>query len=503
MKQSYDIVIVGSGIGGLSTLLYLSETPIYKAGQLSICLLVKGTLDQTNTNWAQGGIAAVKALGDNFEKHINDTLNAGAFSNDKKIIEKVIHSAPKLIDDLINWGVQFDKKNNGEFDLAKEGGHSDARIWHKEDQTGKDIQSALINKIKDLDHVDLFENTTLVNAEKTENNSFSIQLFDNKKNLINTVSCSKLVLATGGIGGLYEKSTNQEIATGDGIHIANKLGATIENLSFIQFHPTGLYQKGGISFLISEALRGSGAQLRNEKVETFMYKYDERLDLAPRDIVSRAISNEIDQQKLPYVYLDATKIDAKIIDKHFPNIKKECFDRLGINIQKDLIPVVPVQHYSCGGVKVDEYGETAVSGLFAIGEVAATGLHGANRLASNSLLEAIAFAKFSIPALTNNLKNKLFSTIDIEMNSLLKVDKSEIQKIISSSAEIVKSNEGLTLAMKKLLEIKSKAIECAEFSLPNYEANCLLETAILLIQDALSQKENKGVYFNVDLIKNQ
>lgn len=503
MKQSYDIVIVGSGIGGLSTLLYLSETPIYKAGQLSICLLVKGALDQTNTNWAQGGIAAVKALGDNFEKHINDTLNAGAFSNDKKIIEKVIHSAPKLIDDLINWGVQFDKKNNGEFDLAKEGGHSDARIWHKEDQTGKDIQSALINKIKDLDHVDLFENTTLVNAEKTENNSFSIQLFDNKKNLINTVSCSKLVLATGGIGGLYEKSTNQEIATGDGIHIANKLGATIENLSFIQFHPTGLYQKGGISFLISEALRGSGAKLRNEKEEVFMYKYDDRLDLAPRDIVSRAISNEIDQQKLPYVYLDATKIDAKIIDKHFPNIKKECFDRLGINIQKDLIPVVPVQHYSCGGVKVDEYGETAVSGLFAIGEVAATGLHGANRLASNSLLEAIAFAKFSIPALTNNLKNKLFSAIDIEMNSLLKVDKSEIQKIISSSAGIVKSNEGLTRAMKKLLEIKSKAIECAEFSLHNYEANCLLETAILLIQDALSQKENKGVYFNVDLIKNQ
>ena len=503
MKQSYDIVIVGSGIGGLSTLLYLSETPIYKAGQLSICLMVKGSLDQTNTNWAQGGIAAVKALGDNFEKHIKDTLNAGAFLNNKTIVEKVINSGPDLIDDLINWGVQFDKNHNGEFDLAIEGGHSDARIWHKEDQTGKDIQSALINKILDLDNVDLFENTTLVNAEKTENNSFSIQLFDNKKNLINTVSCSKVVLATGGIGGLYEKSTNQEIATGDGIHIANKLGATIENLSFIQFHPTGLYQKGGISFLISEALRGSGAQLRNEKEEAFMYKYDERLDLAPRDIVSRAISNEIDQQKLPYVYLDATKIDAKIIDKHFPNIKKECFDRLGINIQNDLIPVVPVQHYSCGGVKVDEYGETSVSGFFAIGEVASTGLHGANRLASNSLLEAIAFAKFSIPALTNNIKNKLFSTIDIEMNSLLKVDKSEIQKIISSSAGIVKSNEGLTQAMKKLLEIKSKANACAEFSLPNYEANCLLETAILLIQDALSQKENKGVYFNVDFINNQ
>jgi L-aspartate oxidase len=202
MKQSYDIVIVGSGIAGLSTLLYLSETSIYKAGQLSIGLLVKGALDQTNTNWAQGGIAAVKALGDHFEKHINDTLNAGAFSNDKKIVEKVIQSAPNLIEDLIDWGVKFDKKNNSEFDLAQEGGHSDARIWHKEDQTGKDIQSSLINKIKELDHVDLFEYTTLINAEKSKNNTFSIQLFDIKNNAINTINCSKLVLATGGIGGL-------------------------------------------------------------------------------------------------------------------------------------------------------------------------------------------------------------------------------------------------------------------------------------------------------------
>ena len=500
MKQSYDIVIVGSGIGGLSTLLYLSETPIYKEGQLSICLLVKGALNQTNTNWAQGGIAAVKALGDNFEKHINDTLTAGAFSNDKKIVEKVIHSAPNLIDDLINWGVQFDKNNNGEFDLAKEGGHSDARIWHKEDQTGKDIQSSLINKIKDLDNVDLFEYTTLINAEKTKNNTFVIQLFDTNNNAITKVICSKLVLATGGIGGLFEKTTNQENATGDGINIAYKLGATVENLSFIQFHPTGLYQEGSVSFLISEALRGSGARLRNEKEEEFMYKYDERLDLAPRDIVSRAIYNEVNQQKLPYVYLDATKIDAEIIDKHFPNIKKECFDRLGINIQKELIPVVPVQHYSCGGIKVDENGETAVNGLFAIGEVAATGLHGANRLASNSLLEAIAFAKFSILALTKNLVNNLFLETNIEEKELLKVDKSEIQKIISSSAGIIKSNEGLNKAMHQLLELKSKAIKCAEFSLSNYEANCLLEIAILLIQDAINQKENKGVYFNLDLI---
>lgn len=500
MKQSYDIVIVGSGIGGLSTLLYLTETPIYKEGQLSICLLVKGALDQTNTNWAQGGIAAVKALDDNFEKHINDTLTAGAFSNNKKIVEKVIHSAPNLIEDLINWGVQFDKKNSGEFDLAKEGGHSDARIWHKEDQTGKDIQSSLINNIKDLDNVDIFEYSTLINAKKTAPNSFSIQLFDSKNNTFNNVICNKLVLATGGIGGLFEKSTNQEIATGDGIYIANKLGSTIENLSFIQFHPTGLYQEGNISFLISEALRGSGALLKNEKEEAFMYKYDERLDLAPRDVVSRAIITEMNSQKLPCVYLDATKIDTLIIDQHYPHIKKECFLRLGIDIQKDLIPVIPVQHYSCGGVKVNENGETSVSGLFAIGEVASTGLHGANRLASNSLLEAIAFAKFSIPSLINNLDNNLILEADCKKLKLLKVDKSAIQKIISSYAGIVKSNEGLKKAMLQLLEIKDEALECDEFNLIDFEANCILESAILLIQDALNQKENKGVFYNIDLV---
>lgn len=499
MKQSYDIVIVGSGIGGLSTLLYLSETTIYKEGNLSIGLLVKGSLDQTNTNWAQGGIAAVKSLDDNFEKHINDTLTAGAFINDKYIVEKVINSAPNLIKDLIDWGVQFDKKNNGEYDLAKEGGHSDARIWHKEDQTGKDIQSALIEKIKNLPNVDIFENTTLINAEKVENNTFSIQIVDNKNNFINNTFCSKLVIATGGIGGLFEKSTNQEIATADGIFIANKLGAKTENLSFVQFHPTGLYQEGSVSFLITEALRGSGAILKNDQGEAFMYKYDERLELAPRDIVSRAITTEINQQKLPYVYLDATKIDAEIIENHYPNIKKECILRLGINIQNDFIPVIPVQHYSCGGVKVNEFGETEISGLFAIGEVASTGLHGANRLASNSLLEAIAFAKFSIPSLTDNIKVNPFSESEIEIYKFLKVEKTAIQKIISCYGGIIKSNEGLNQAMYQLLEIKSKAIESDKFSLSDFEANCILETALLLIQDALNQKENKGVYFNVDL----
>jgi L-aspartate oxidase len=500
MKSTYDIVIVGSGIGGLSTLLYLSETSIFKEGKLSICLLVKGALNETNTNWAQGGIAAVHTLGDNFEKHINDTLVAGAFTNDNEIVEKVIRAAPDLIEDLIKWGADFDKKNNGEFDLAKEGGHSDARIWHNEDQTGKNIQSSLTSKIKDLQNIDIFEYSTLINAKKITKNTFAIQLFDNKNNSINSITCSKLVLATGGIGALFEKSTNQKVATGDGVFIANQLEAIIENLSFIQFHPTGLFEDGGNSFLISEALRGSGAILKNELKEAFMHKYDDRLDLAPRDIVSRAIVKEINLQKLPYVYLDATKIDPLIIDKHYPHIQKECLLRLGINIQKDLIPVIPVQHYSCGGIKVNEFGETSLEGLFAIGEVASTGLHGANRLASNSLLEAIAFAKFSIPSLIQNLNSNLFLEANNKSLKLLKVDKSVIQKIISSNAGIVKSNKGLKEALEQLLEIKANADECDEFSLPDFESNCILQTAILLIQDALNQKVNRGVYFNIDLV---
>lgn len=500
LQKAYDIVIVGSGIGGLSTLLYLTETPTFKKGELLVRLIVKDKLGKTNTDWAQGGIAAVHTIGDNFENHIEDTMNAGGFVNNKLIVDKVIKAAPGLMEDLIKWGARFDKNNEGDFDLAKEGGHSNARIWHYEDQTGHSIQTALIEKLKQLTNVTILEDYSLTQAEKLENGRFNLQVYNKVSPSFNTINCDKLVLATGGLGALYAKTTNQSITTGDGLAIANKLGAVIENLSFIQFHPTGLYQNENTSFLISEALRGAGAVLRNEKGEAFMHKYDSRLELAPRDIVSRSIVQEINTQNNKFVYLDASAIDATILNTHFPKIKSTCKDLLNIDIEKDKIPVVPVQHYSCGGVKVNEYGETTIQNLFAIGELANTGLHGANRLASNSLLEAIAFAKFSIAKLIE--PSKIASNLTNEIPTPIShyIQKEAIQSVISEYAGIIKNDTGLKNAMYKLLTLKAEAASDTQFNYNNFEAGQLLEVAILLIHDAQMQKKNVGVFFNSDLI---
>lgn len=498
MKTKYDIVIVGSGIGGISTLLYLTETSIFKKGKLSICLISKEALHTTNTNWAQGGIAVVNALEDNFEKHIEDTLIAGAFTNNKKIVEKVIKAAPEIIKDLIQWGSQFDKNNYNQYDLAKEGGHSFARILHYQDQTGKSIQTALINKLKSYNNVDVIEYCCLMQAKNIYNN-FTIQLYHKIDNSFITLNCTKLVLATGGLGMLYEKTTNNKIATGDGIFIANSLGAEIENLSFVQFHPTGLYENSNTSFLITEALRGAGAKLKNENNLEFMRNYDERLDLAPRDIVSRAIYQEINKQSLKHVYLDSSSINPFILKTKFPTIYSECKKRLNINIEKEMIPVVPTQHYSCGGIKVNEFGESSIPNLFAIGETAATGLHGANRLASNSLLEAVAFAKFSTTSLIENLKNEFHSNYKFEIGNYKQINKNAIKSILTQHVGIIKTNSGLKNAKEMMLHIVENSSSEKTFNYENFEATVMLEVALLLVQDAQCQQINKGVYYNTDL----
>ncbi len=498
IQQHHDIVIVGSGIGGLSTYLYLSESELFKAGKLSICIIAKSTMSTTNTDWAQGGIAAVHAIRDDFENHIDDTMVAGAHVNDMQIVRKVVESAPGLMADLIRWGTKFDTNQYGEFDLAREGGHSEARIWHAEDQTGHAIQTALMQQVADSPNIKVLENTLLVDVVKDSNGQFHLHLFDLSKESFTTITSSKLVLATGGTGMLYSKTTNQHVATGDGILMAQKLGATIENLSYIQFHPTGLFHEGNISFLITEALRGAGAVLRNQQGEAFMQHYDKRLELAPRDVVSRAILTEMRKNGAAFVFLDATQLSSELIDQHFPAIKLNCKALLDIDISTTMIPVLPVQHYSCGGIKVDAFGETAVSGLFAIGEVASTGLHGANRLASNSLLEAIAFAKFATEKLLDCPEVQPVHAASFEP-TCFEFDRNQIQEILGQHAGIIKTSIGLKHALSALNAIKSNAV-AVPFNPYDHTSGVLLEVGIMLIEDALNQKQNKGVFYNEDLV---
>ena len=494
----HDIVIVGSGIAGLSTYLYLSESEVFRDGKISICLIAKSTLQTTNTAWAQGGIAAVHAIGDDFEKHIEDTMVAGAQLNDRKIVKKVVEAAPGLLNDLIRWGTGFDRNASNDYDLVKEGGHSEARIWHAEDQTGHAIQSALMQHVADSPNAKVLANTLLVDVIKDVNGQFHLHLFDESRKLFFEITTSKLVLATGGAGILYSKTTNQHVATGDGLFIAKKLGATIENLSYIQFHPTGLFHDGNNSFLVSEAVRGAGAVLRNQQGEAFMHRYDERLDLAPRDIVSRAILAEMRNNGDAFVLLDATHLSPAFIDQHFPAIKEQCKALLNIDITKEMIPVVPIQHYSCGGIKVDAFGETIVSGLFAIGEVASTGLHGANRLASNSLLEAIAFAKFSTEKLLALSDTRPAVPVEFK-TACYGIDRNKIQALLSEHAGIIKNTKGLKQALSALQAIKSNAVAVA-FNPYDFASGVLLDVGILLIQDALMQHQNRGVFYNEDLV---
>ena len=507
MNKHYDIIIVGSGVAGLSTLLYLIASEAYIKGNLSIAVIAKGAIDETNTDWAQGGIAAVAAMQDNYEKHIEDTMNAGGYVNDIHIVKKVVQSGPAIMHDLLDWGICLDKKTDGTFDLVKEGGHSEARIWHYQDTTGHALQMALTNNIPTTQKLDLKTNNTVLGIEKDINGIFHLLNYHNETKFTENLSCDKLVLATGGLGTVFEKTTNQSIATGDGIYFSHHLGAKISNLSYIQFHPTGLYKEGPISFLISEALRGAGAILVNKIGESFMHQYDERGSLAPRDIVSRSILSEMQKTNSSHVYLDATKVDTIYLATHFPNIINKCKEILNLNIFQDLIPVIPTQHYSCGGIAVNEYGESTIAGLFAIGECANTGLHGANRLASNSLLEAIAFAKFATSQLLKKtvLTSSIIASEDIKLHKYKEIERLPIQKIISNHAGVTKSNKGLNIGLEALYQISDSA-PFIEFDINNkdaiklWENHIILELSIMLIKDALEQKKNIGVHYNVDLL---
>jgi L-aspartate oxidase len=496
MQSSYDVIVLGSGIAGLSFANYflsaLEQKSIDK--RLSLLVVSKGDANQTNTSWAQGGIAAPVDDSDSVPLHVQDTLNAGVYENDVYITNKIITQAPFAIQDLVSWGASFDKNDKGEFDLGLEGGHSHPRILHHRDTTGANIQLALNNQFSKLGG-EVKSNFIAINTQKNEK-GFSILFFDRILKTVHTISCSKIIMATGGVGQLFEHTTNTVHSNGDGIFLAQQLHAEIRDLSMIQFHPTGLYSEDGRDFLITEALRGAGAILLNHDYEPFMKNYDERADLAPRDIVARAIWNEMKMAEKNFVWLDATAIDDHQMTSHFSTIISNCIERIGVDPRKNFIPVMPVQHYSCGGIITNEFGESTVPGLFALGECASTGLHGANRLASNSLLEGICMAKFACEKISQQgeFQHHLTLAETIVLPTVYDVDKSVVKSILSGAAGVIRKHAEMTDALEKLENIK-EAAHNTQFNLSAFENTVALNLSITLLKDALSKKKSVGVHY--------
>jgi L-aspartate oxidase len=496
IQPSYDVVVLGSGIAGLSFANYFLSAQQQKSfdKRLSLLVVSKGDANQTNTSWAQGGIAAPIDDNDSVPLHVQDTLNAGVYENDEYITHKIIAQAPFAIQDLISWGATFDKNEEGEFDLGLEGGHSHPRILHHRDATGANIQFALNNQFSKLGG-EVKSNFVAIDIQKKDK-GFSILFFDRIQQTVHSVFCSQLIMATGGVGQLFEHTTNTVHSNGDGIFLAEQLHAQIRDLSMIQFHPTGLYSEDGRDFLITEALRGAGAVLLNHNHQPFMNNYDERADLAPRDIVARAIWNEMKVAGKNFVWLDATGIDDHQLTNHFSTIINNCIERVGVDPRTNFIPVMPVQHYSCGGIITNEFGESTVHGLFALGECASTGLHGANRLASNSLLEGICMAKFACERITQQGEFQHHPSISetIALPIVYDVDISVVKSILSDAAGVIRKHAEMTEALEKLEDIKA-ASTTAQFSLAAFENTVSLNLSILLLKDALSKKKSVGVHY--------
>lgn len=516
MKIITDYLVIGSGLAGLSFALKVAETG-------TVTILTKHVLEESNTSYAQGGIAAVLSSPDSFSKHIDDTNIAGAGLCNQEVVTKVVSYAPHLIQDLLTWGTRFDTEKDGAFNLAKEGGHSEHRILHHKDNTGFEIQRALCNSIRShknirvLEHyfaVDLItqhHQGELVKRHQQDISCFGAYALDIKTDKVYTILAKTTMLATGGAGQVYSTTTNPNIATGDGFAMVYRAKGILDNMEFVQFHPTALFNPGeSPAFLISEALRGFGGILRNKDGEEFMNNYDSRGNLAPRDIVARAIDNEMKTSGNDFVFLDCTHIDKKELKDHFPNIYEKC-SSIGIDISKNMIPVTPAAHYFCGGVKVDAYGRTSIKHLFAAGEVSCTGLHGANRLASNSLLEAIAFADFAASVAINEKEaNPIQSSIpdwDFEGTShpeemvLITQSLKEVQQILSNYVGIVRSQERLKRAFNRLWTIYSETEDLYKkttLSPKLCELRNLILVGYMVIKSAKARKQSIGLHYMVD-----
>lgn len=503
----FDVIIVGTGAAGLATALHISEI-----SNLKIALLSKGDITEGCTMQAQGGIAAVAKPNDNFASHIEDTLTAGDGLCDKAIVEFVVENGPDAINWLISQGAHFNP------DLTREGGHSHRRVWHSDDATGREVATTLIKRIEEKSNITIFTEYTaidLIVANKFDVNKryvTGLYALNNKTDKVETLQAKKIVLATGGASKVYLYTTNPDCSSGDGIAMAHRAGCEIANMEFNQFHPTCLYHHLAKSFLISEAVRGEGGILLLPNGKRFMPDFDERAELAPRDIVARAIDHEMKRLGFDNVFLDISFKSKKFLQEHFPTIFQKCLE-FGIDISKQPIPVVPAAHYTCGGVVTDKNGKTNIPGLFAVGEVACTGLHGANRLASNSILECLVLAKTASIAIVKSIND--FSLPD----KILPWDESrvtnsdeeivvshnwnELRQLMWNYVGIVRTNKRLERAQIRIELLKTEIHEYyGNFRVSKnlLELRNLVIVADLIVDAAMKRKENCGLHFNLDNI---
>ena len=517
MTYEYDYLVIGAGIAGMSFALKV-------AGKGKVALICKTTLEEANTALAQGGVASVTNLKvDNFEKHIEDTMIAGDWLSDREAVSKVVREAPEQIQQLLKWGVEFDRKEDGSFDLHREGGHSEFRILHHADNTGFEIQRGLIEAVRANDKIDVFENHfaieiitqhhlgKIVTRRTPDITCYGAYVLDTNTGNVDKFLSKVTLMATGGAGAVYTTTTNPLVATGDGIAMVYRAKGTVKDMEFIQFHPTALYHPGDRpSFLITEAMRGYGAVLRNLRGEEFMHKYDPRLSLAPRDIVARAIDSEMKLHGDDHVYLDVTHKDAEETRKHFPNIYAKCLS-LGIDITKDYIPVAPAAHYLCGGIKVDINGESSIKRLYAVGECSCTGLHGGNRLASNSLIEAVVYADAaakhaSACAPGYELREDVpdwndDGTRHPEEMVLITQSIKEVGQIMSAYVGIVRSNLRLDRAWNRLdilYEETERLFKCSKASREICELRNIINVGYLIMRQAKERKESRGLHYTLD-----
>ncbi|MCR4681061.1 MAG: L-aspartate oxidase [Bacteroidales bacterium] len=516
MRKEVDFLVIGSGVAGLTFAL--------KAANFgSVLVVTKAQMDNGSTRYAQGGIASVVYQPDTYEKHIQDTMVAGDELSDRHIVELTIRESTERVMELVEWGVDFDKNKDGSFALAKEGGHSEFRVLHHKDMTGYEIEEKLILAAKRHKNIEIIENRIALEiitqhhlgVEVTRRSSditcYGAYIYNPDSKEVDTVLAKITMMATGGIGMVYEHTTNPVVATGDGVAMVYRAKGAVRGMEFVQFHPTSLYNpKESPSFLITEAMRGAGAILKDANGVAFVDKYDERGSLAPRDIVARAIDSEMKRQGVDHVYLDTTLIPKQEIFDHFPNIYAKCLS-IGIDITKEMIPVVPVAHYSCGGIQTDEWGATTIANLYASGECASTGLHGANRLASNSLLEALVFSHRACLHAIRNLPNLTFCNEVPDWNSegtvlneemvLITQSRKELQTIMSSYVGIVRSNLRLQRAFDRLdilyretEDLYKKSILFPEIC----ELRNMINVGYLIIKNAMDRKESRGLHYSLD-----